>query len=340
MSSEESSQLRLLPTMLASAFAGGLARFPCHPIDTVKARMQVQTWGIDSVNSIAREQTIVYRNFLDGLRTTWRLEGIRGLYRGFGPTVLGSMPASCLYFTTYEFSKTRIAKAQGLTSDESLPFMVTFSSGIIAETVSCLLWVPIDVVKERMQIQNSPRNALSAELKTKFGDGFYSSGLDAFRSIKRTEGFVGFYRGYGATVMSFGPFSALYFMFYENFKSIGEPLLLGTERSKHKIVSELPFWAFMTCGALAGACASFFTNPLDLVKLRMQVQRQRQAAAAIKSTEGQYRNMFDGLTKLWRSEGVPGMFRGVGARVAFHAPATAINMALFEEIKKMTYTYF
>ena len=30
----------------------------------------------------------------------------------------------------------------------------------------------------------------------------------------------GIYKAYGATVMSFGPFSALYFMFYEYFKGM------------------------------------------------------------------------------------------------------------------------
>ena len=42
--------------------------------------------------------------------------------------------------------------------------------------------------------------------------------MDAIRQVMRTEGTRGLYRAYGATVMSFGPFSALYFLFYEKFK--------------------------------------------------------------------------------------------------------------------------
>ena len=38
-----------------------------------------------------------------------------------------------------------------------------------------------------------------------------------------------------------------------------------------------------------------------------------------------------GLFKhIYRSEGVAGLFRGAGARILFHAPSTAITMALFE----------
>lgn len=40
------------------------------------------------------------------------------------------------------------------------------------------------------------------------------------RQIKATEGVRGLYRAYGATVGSFGPFSALYFLFYEELKGM------------------------------------------------------------------------------------------------------------------------
>ena len=46
----------------------------------------------------------------------------------------------------------------------------------------------------------------------------YLGDVDAFRQILKTEGLRGLYRAYGATVGSFGPFSALYFMFYEHIK--------------------------------------------------------------------------------------------------------------------------
>jgi hypothetical protein len=46
----------------------------------------------------------------------------------------------------------------------------------------------------------------------------YKNDLDAIRQIKATEGTRGLYKAYMATVLSFGPFSALYFMFYERLK--------------------------------------------------------------------------------------------------------------------------
>jgi len=74
---------------------------------------------------------------------------------------------------------------------------------MFAETIACMMFVPIDVIKERRQVQS--------DLKT-FN---YKSDLDAIKQIAKVEGVRGMYKAYGATVLSFGPFSALYFMFYE-----------------------------------------------------------------------------------------------------------------------------
>ena len=43
-----------------------------------------------------------FKNVFDALARTARSEGLLGLYRGFGVAFIGSAPASCLYFTSYE----------------------------------------------------------------------------------------------------------------------------------------------------------------------------------------------------------------------------------------------
>lgn len=48
----------------------------------------------------------------------------------------------------------------------------------------------------------------------------YKGDLDAFRVVARTEGLWGLYKAYPATVFSFGPYSALNFVFYEKFKGL------------------------------------------------------------------------------------------------------------------------
>jgi hypothetical protein len=82
--------------------------------------------------------------------------------------------------------------------------------------------------------------------------------------VLATEGVKGLYKAYFATVLSFGPFQALYFMFYEKFKEI----VLRWEGAEN-----MGFFESMVASWVAGGCASTLTNPLDLAKLRLQVQR-------------------------------------------------------------------
>jgi hypothetical protein len=117
----------LLATMLASSSSGLLARLPLHPLDTIKAQMQVQTSSHG-------------KGVVDQLRSVLRTQGIAGLYRGIGITALGSMPAGCLFFTSYELAKQLLPNnAAGI-----------LAAGLCAEAASCVLWVPIDVIKERL----------------------------------------------------------------------------------------------------------------------------------------------------------------------------------------------
>lgn len=62
----------------------------------------------------------------------------------------------------------------------------------------------MDVIKERLQVQS-----------TQIHNVRYKGSVDALRTILQQEGMRGLYKGYGATLFSYGPFSAFYFLFLE-----------------------------------------------------------------------------------------------------------------------------
>lgn len=82
-------------------------------------------------------------------RDTISKEGIRGLYKGFPIHVGGSIPAGGLYFGSYEFFKKHTLQYKFLQENAFLAYLM---GGIFAETVSCLIFVPVDVIKERRQV--------------------------------------------------------------------------------------------------------------------------------------------------------------------------------------------
>ena len=307
----------LYPTMIASTISGMLVRLPLHPIDTCKAKLQVQRPSLSNAPQ-------PFTSVLSCLRYTYAREGLRGLYAGFPIAFVGSAPAACLYLTSYEVSKRWLAAVAG---DSVWQPALHFASGLLAETVSCVLWVPIDIVKERIQVQAVlPANSAL----------HYTSTLHAISTIARTEGLRGIYRGYGATLASFGPYSAFYLSIYEQLKDV--------QASLYKLPpAALPFHSFLLAGAIAGGAAAFITSPLDMAKLRLQVQRaQQQAHAAPSGSAGSgvssglefgYRNLVDGMRKVVAESGWKGLWKGVGARVLFFMPSSALNIAIFDTVK-------
>lgn len=111
-----------------------------------------------------------------------------------------------MYFGSYEYFKLVSQQNEFLASHRNIAHL---AGGLFAELIACILFVPIDVVKERRQVQSDMKFT-------------YKSDRDAIKVILNSEGVRGLYKAYAATVLSFGPFSALYFMFYEKLKKYCE----------------------------------------------------------------------------------------------------------------------
>ena len=89
----------------------------------------------------------------------------------------------------------------------------------------------------------------------------------------------------------------------------------------------------MLCAACSSGLAAFLTNPLDLVKLRLQVQADAVQSVSKKETPFVYSGFVDGLKSVARNEGVAGFFRGAVARMWFFAPSAALNLAMMTTIR-------
>eukprot|EP00958_Prasinococcus_capsulatus_P021740 scaffold2986_cov406-Prasinococcus_capsulatus_cf.AAC.10 len=134
--------------LLSGAGAGIIARGLTHPIDTVKARLQVQ-------QSIVRHAAVAgvrpYTGIASGLTRLVVEEGARGAFRGFGAVLACTAPANALYFASYEKSKTALGPILG---DSSTTYMV---SGLVAQFFAGLIFTPMDVIKERLQVDAARR---------------------------------------------------------------------------------------------------------------------------------------------------------------------------------------
>uniref|UniRef100_A0A7S3GFI2 Mitochondrial carrier protein n=1 Tax=Palpitomonas bilix TaxID=652834 RepID=A0A7S3GFI2_9EUKA len=282
--------------LIAGCFAGIGADFLLHPVDTVRARMQVERVGTKGGSTMTQAARAVLRD-----------SGISGFYRGVKTTVLLTGPAHALYFSGYEMAKRQLRSLdhKGDTRDEAI---YALASGLFANFCGAFVWVPMDVVKQKMQVH---------------GGTLYHRDTDALRDVLRKEGPRGLYRGFGAAFLTYGPFSGIYFAMYEAQKSLFLRLSRSNDDNKERLI---PFYASLAFAAGAGGIAAAVTCPLDVVKTRMQVEGRSGEA---------YKNTFDGLWKVANNEGFAGLFRGVQARVTWIAPSCAVTMVLYEEFKKI-----
>jgi len=137
---------------------------------------------------------------------------------------------------------------------------------------SCVVFVPVDVIKNKMQLQRSVKN-----VKIPYpGQVFYDNTFDAWRKIVKVEGLYGLYKGYGATLLSFGPFSGLYFLFYEEASDELDPTHSeeSISNSRNQIISSssLKIFVFTWCiseyiSKLLCSMPSHSRNKLNLCQL-------------------------------------------------------------------------
>ena len=87
-----------------------------------------------------------------------------------------------------------------------------------------------------------------------------------------------------------------------------------------------------TAGALAGCLARFAVGPLDVVKIRLQVQREPTVRAA--GAASKYSGFSQALRTIYREEGVRGLWRGTVPGLLLTVPYTAVQFVSLQQIRK------
>ncbi|XP_052265323.1 electrogenic aspartate/glutamate antiporter SLC25A13, mitochondrial-like isoform X2 [Dreissena polymorpha] len=126
-----------------------------------------------------------------------------------------------------------------------------FGLGALAGATGATAVYPIDLVKTRLQNQRS--GGLVGEL-------MYKNSTDCFKKVIRHEGFRGLYRGLAPQLVGVAPEKAI--------------KLTMNDLMRDKLCNpdgSLELWAECVAGGIAGASQVMFTNPLEIVKIRLQV---------------------------------------------------------------------
>jgi len=267
-----------LPTQsfLINAGAGSLAGIAEHcvmfPIDSIKTRLQMIT-----DNSVASTKTAY---------------NLKGLWKGVGSMFMGAGPAHAIYFGSYEYFKNKF------NIDEGKNHVKEAAAGAIATVLSETFLNPFDVIKQRMQVQNTK--------------GILDCGIN----ILRKEGVGAFYVSYPTTLLMNIPFNSIHFIIYEYYRKKLNPT--GKYDPKSHIIA----------GAMAGGIASIITNPLDVSKTLLQLRGTSSDSSIIHAN-----GLWKASKIIYKRNGLIGFTKGMVPRMLYNMPSTAISWTAYEFCK-------
>jgi len=335
-----------------------------HPkLATANAVPPVQFTPASSAASTHRPR---YRGTAHAFTTILRTEGKLALYRGFrinllglscDPIVTGTLEYTRTKLTDYwmkghmvETSTTMMAGMPGPMHHENFIFRYIMSPGtcitlVSAGSAACvgqIIQVPVDIITQKKQMQTH------ALVSPTTGELLKTEGTGSFhiaREIVAAEGVRGLYKGFGITLCSAMPFTALLWAVYWPSQKFFHRCLTAGSSHSHLIMMEetmaqpqqpqptppkekdwdwrdavpAPLAAFV-----ASASASLATQPIDVIKTRLQVHGG--AGSTIAST----------VRALVHERGWIGLLSGWYPRILAVSPGATVMMSSYEALKRLS----
>lgn len=145
--------------------------------------------------------------------------------------------------------------------------------------------------------------------------GAYKSIVDGTQRLYRSEGLLGFYRGLVPSLFGVSH-GALQFMAYEQLKVYRGRTLDGGQK-------DLVAADFLVLSGLAKIVAGSTTYPYQVVRARLQMY----------DADRTYKSARDVVAQVWRKEGLPGFYKGLGPNLLRVMPSTWVTFLVYEKAK-------
>jgi len=183
------------PTILQKIAAGlttsAIGITVASPTDVVKVRLQAE-------GRLPAGATRRYNGVLDAYRKIIKLEGVRGLWTGYGPNLARNCVVNAAELVAYDQAKQMLRNDFHLPESPSTHVMAALCAGLAAT----LLGSPVDVVKTR--VMN--------------GGGAFSGPFDCAAKMLKNEGILSFYKGFTPNFARIGSWNVVCWMTLEQIK--------------------------------------------------------------------------------------------------------------------------
>ncbi|CEP19962.1 hypothetical protein [Parasitella parasitica] len=313
----------LITHLVAGGAAGLMEACTCHPLDTIKVRMQLSKSG-------SRSATGQRLGFLGVGAKIVRNESFWALYKGLGAVVSGIVPKMAIRFSSFELYKSWMADENGVVSTSSVFLgklymcfrivqgknilivnMGVYTAGLAAGTTEAVLVVsPMDLIKIRLQAQ---RHSMADPLDIPK----YRNAPHAAYTIIKEEGVRALYKGVTLTALRQATNQAANFTAYQEMKKFAQRV---------QDLTELPSYQHLILGGVSGAMGPLSNAPIDTIKTRIQRS----------SAPGSGFERFKTVTsEIMKKEGFFAFYKGLTPRLLRVAPGQAVTFMVYERVKSI-----
>ncbi|KAI0272758.1 mitochondrial carrier protein RIM2 [Gloeopeniophorella convolvens] len=211
-----------------------------------------------------------------------------------------------------------------------------FAAGGLGGMCGAIITSPFDVVKTRLQSDLFRQK--HAEIGAVVGDGVvvvrrpggllwhFVETTHIIRDIARDETPRALFKGLGPTLVGVIPARSINFFTYGNGKQI---------IANHFNNGQENTYVHLFAATIAGIVTGTATNPIWVVKTRLQLSASNKTAAPLPSSPSSFGNSISMIKQIAREEGIRGFYKGLSASYLGVTEGT-IQWVLYERLKRMT----
>lgn len=286
----------------------------------VKIRQQVLN-SSSPASAFKQQHQTTFRSTLTDLMHS---SGTRGLFRGVGIVVALAIPARMLYISVLEVSRHAITVSFSGMDSRTHASVAAISGGVaggLAAMSAQVLVVPMDVISQKQIVMPAKE--------------YYSGNAGTVRAIIQSEVRQGtwraLYRGFGLSLFSSLPTGTIWWATYSGCQQWVDGHLPHFSENNHWVSGTARRGAIQLVSGLSAALvAASLTQPLDVVRTRLQVGLKQQGSrTAVLSP-------MSIASHLASTSGMRGFFRGLGPRTIHMGVWGTILSSAYEVLREIS----
>ena len=236
-----------------------------------------------------KQTTSSSKSFSQCFKNIYETEGIRGYFRGNGTYLIRTLPYSAIQFLTFEQTNNYLANNN---INKSIRYLI---SGASAGFTSLTFTYPLEVIRTRLTIQSRQNPE-------------YTGITNAYTKIVQTEGIKGLFKGYTMSCMGFIPYLTINFYTFNYLKD-------NTNPTGNTLIN-------LANGSVAGTAAISITYPSDLIRRKLQVNKEQNIG------------IFKTIKNIYKINGIRGFYSGYFTGIAKVTPQSGITFMVYELCKR------